>query len=829
MEDAVDQVLAHLVGVRRSGAGWLANCPAHDDRRASLSIAEGDDGRVLAKCHAGCGVEAIVAAVGLGMGDLFRKHDDVPRAATETIYEIRNATGVPQAKHVRWDEPGGGKRLRWRRSSGAWGLGGRRTATIPLYGSERVASWPLDSDPVFVVEGEKATDALLAAGRRAVGTVTGAAIVPEAEVLAFVAGRPLILCPDNDPAGSAHMLGLAARFDIAADRIRWLDTSGWPDKADLADILAPGMSAHELHGMATNGHRLEVDPAVWDAIDARVELVPPAEGTDTTDRTDDEPRSDRSVPQNSWPTIEPLRPDIALPAFPVDALPAWMAAMVKAVAANTETESSMAAVTALGLASVPLANRFRVHTPTWEERSIGLFTAAIADSGELKSAVFAALDEPLRDHERQVLAEEHPVRRDRELARKDIEARSVIAREELKKALKAEIAARAKAGLEPEGTDDQADMEVHDESLMAAQARVAAARAHLHAVEGELAVDEEEHLAPYALLADDTTQEALQRQMAEQDGRTGIVSAESELFAMAAGRYADKGPNLQVYLAGFSGDPLRADRITRKAPPVERPGLAIVISTQPVVLEQARRNEHFVRRGLLARFLFAVPASRAGSRHLADRPAIPVAVAGEYRDRLQRLCRLADAHHASAPVVLLLIGQAARTLEAWHDAELEPRRDRERGDLGASDAMAAWGGRLHGLVVRIAALLHVAEHEANAGALSMEASVVERAISIGTWATDTAFAAFGIDRLDRVAVDALRVRRWYVGRDDPLGAFTVREACRGQRGLEADRVRAAVQRLEMHGYVRVERTRSGAWGGRPSDLVTINPADRGDA
>jgi hypothetical protein len=41
------------------------------DSRASLSIAEGGDGRVLMHCFAGCDTEAILAAIGLEMFDLF--------------------------------------------------------------------------------------------------------------------------------------------------------------------------------------------------------------------------------------------------------------------------------------------------------------------------------------------------------------------------------------------------------------------------------------------------------------------------------------------------------------------------------------------------------------------------------------------------------------------------------------------------------------------------------------------------------------------------------------------------------------------------------------
>jgi hypothetical protein len=67
----LDVVLERLTAVRRAGSRWTARCPAHADRHPSLSVAEGDDGRVLLKCFVGCTVEAIVAALGLEMHDLF--------------------------------------------------------------------------------------------------------------------------------------------------------------------------------------------------------------------------------------------------------------------------------------------------------------------------------------------------------------------------------------------------------------------------------------------------------------------------------------------------------------------------------------------------------------------------------------------------------------------------------------------------------------------------------------------------------------------------------------------------------------------------------------
>jgi hypothetical protein len=68
---AVERVLDRLERVKRSGSGWTAHCPAHEDRVASLSVGEGDDGRVLVRCHAGCSVEDVVATLGLELRDLF--------------------------------------------------------------------------------------------------------------------------------------------------------------------------------------------------------------------------------------------------------------------------------------------------------------------------------------------------------------------------------------------------------------------------------------------------------------------------------------------------------------------------------------------------------------------------------------------------------------------------------------------------------------------------------------------------------------------------------------------------------------------------------------
>lgn len=51
-----------------AGDGWLIRCPAHDDHNPSLKLAEGDGGRLLVHCMAGCDPADVLAALGIGGG-----------------------------------------------------------------------------------------------------------------------------------------------------------------------------------------------------------------------------------------------------------------------------------------------------------------------------------------------------------------------------------------------------------------------------------------------------------------------------------------------------------------------------------------------------------------------------------------------------------------------------------------------------------------------------------------------------------------------------------------------------------------------------------------
>jgi hypothetical protein len=90
----IDEFLDRLERVKKSGGGWTARCPVHDDRVASLSIREGTDERILLKCFAGCSTKEVVRALGLETRDLFADTRATPPDSPATL---QPSLGNPQS------------------------------------------------------------------------------------------------------------------------------------------------------------------------------------------------------------------------------------------------------------------------------------------------------------------------------------------------------------------------------------------------------------------------------------------------------------------------------------------------------------------------------------------------------------------------------------------------------------------------------------------------------------------------------------------------------------------------------------------------------------
>lgn len=118
------------------------------------------------------------------------------------------------------------------------------------------------------------------------------------------------------------------------------------------------------------------------------------------------------------------------------------------------------------------------------------------------------------------------------------------------------------------------------------------------------------------LTIDDCTPERVATILSVQGERIAYLDSEADaLFAMMQGKYSDK-PALDVYLKGWSGDPVSVDRQTRDPVHLNHPLLTIGIAPQPALIQDLVKKPILVKRGLLSRFLFSVPESKVGYRSL---------------------------------------------------------------------------------------------------------------------------------------------------------------------------------------------------------------------
>ena len=85
------ETLARALGGRRSGCYWMARCPAHEDRKPSLSIKDADDGKVLVHCPAGCDQSTVIGELrSRGLWDDANDHRRLP-----TSKELPTASSTP--------------------------------------------------------------------------------------------------------------------------------------------------------------------------------------------------------------------------------------------------------------------------------------------------------------------------------------------------------------------------------------------------------------------------------------------------------------------------------------------------------------------------------------------------------------------------------------------------------------------------------------------------------------------------------------------------------------------------------------------------------------
>lgn len=474
-----------------------------------------------------------------------------------------------------------------------------------------------------------------------------------------------------------------------------------------------------------------------------------------------------------WPEIESLE-DRDLPTFPIDLLPEGLRDWVAAESEATQTPADLAGMLALAACSASIARRVTVEgRPGWHEPT-NLFVTVVLAPGNRKSGVFQDALRPLRELEAELVESSRS-----EIARLQSERRQDEHR--LRKLEK----------LAGEQGDQEARREAEDLAARLAETPIPASP---------------------RLLVDDATNEKVGALLAEQDGRIASMSPEGGVFDLMAGLYSKSGtPQFNVYLMGHSGDDLVTDRVSRQSVHVTRPALTCAYTVQPAVMQGLAGNPAFRGRGLLARFLYAIPPSWIGSRKIAASP-VSEAISRRYDELIRRLAGI------DPGTVLRLSTPAAELLPTWEE-EIESQLA-EGGDL---EAVCDWGAKLAGATLRIAGILHCVEFgpQPEIGWRTLHA-----AIEIARYLIPHAEAAHAMmgAQDETPADDAQYVLRWIKRRH--LTSFTKRDAQQhGKRRFpKADDVDEALAELVRRGYLRPQAIEPPRPGRPPSPAFEFNPA-----
>jgi replicative DNA helicase len=462
-----------------------------------------------------------------------------------------------------------------------------------------------------------------------------------------------------------------------------------------------------------------------------------------------------------WADPVPLRTVRAVPPFPLGSLPSWTREKAAAVAHETQTPVDLAGTLVLACLATAAAGKIRVSVRPetgWSE-PVNLYLVAALPPGARKSPVFNSMAAPI------LAAEKHL---------QEVIGPRII-----------ELAVDRKAA------DDYA-AKMADHLAKASPEERDGARHEAHAA--ALAAQAIQVPAEPRLFADDATPEQLSTMIADQGGRMAVLSAESEIFDVIAGRYSGN-PNMNVFLKGHAGDAMRVDRRGRPAEAVDEPALTLGVCTQPAALAALAAIPGAAGRGLLARFLFSIPEVNIGRRDSKPAPADPAAHT-QYAANLTAL--ILSLRDLEEPIRLELSPGASFLLDAV--AEDTERALDEGGPLAQ---LREWGGKAVGTMMRIAALLHLAEHLRDGYERPISQDTISAAHALIEYYTAHTLAAFDTMTTDETANRARYLLDWTA----KTGAtrFSARDAFSGLSRAQFPKMNdldPALALLERHGYLR---------------------------
>jgi replicative DNA helicase len=283
------------------------------------------------------------------------------------------------------------------------------------------------------------------------------------------------------------------------------------------------------------------------------------------------------------------------------------------------------------------------------------------------------------------------------------------------------------------------------------------------------------------------------------------------------GRYSNGVANLDLFLMGHAGDPLRVDRKGSAPLIVDHPALTLGLTVQPEIIKAIADMPGFRGRGLLARILYSLPVNTVGYRQVGITPPADE-VGNRYDVFLSDLARL---FHGQKDVATVTLTREAAEAHLAFERDLEPRL-RPDGEYGP---IMEWASKLAGAIARIALLLHVAKNQGVTEDPIPEGTMRD-AIRVGGYFTAHAMAAFDLMGVDPDVEGARTILDWIKRHGHE--SFTRRDAHRGcHQFRKVTELDGPLRLLEDHDYIRgYDVVPDG--GGHVVTIFEVNPHSHGE-
>ncbi len=231
-------------GLKKSGSGYAVCCPAHDDSNPSLSVSEGQDGKILLKCFGGCSIEAICSSLGVQISDLFFSEYD-PRVSKRTVYSYQDENRQELYRKIRLVPGFNGQAKSFyceRTDENGVITKNLKGCRKVLYRLPEVLKGISEKTPIFLVEGEKDADRLTS--HNLIATTSTESLKWNDEFTQILTNADIVLLYDMDKTGLERRDLLCASLCGKVKRLRVVDL---PDHqyqeahgADISDWLGMG-------------------------------------------------------------------------------------------------------------------------------------------------------------------------------------------------------------------------------------------------------------------------------------------------------------------------------------------------------------------------------------------------------------------------------------------------------------------------------------------------------------------------------------------------------------------------------------------------------------